>query len=65
MISSALSSDERVLRIRKRLKETSSKAKIARKPFNNDAIKELFIPAVADHYNYFIGAVDKFDHLTT
>jgi hypothetical protein len=64
MMSSALSGDQRVSRIRKRPKETSSKAKTARKPFGDDAIKELSIPIVADHYNHFMGAVDEFDHLT-
>jgi hypothetical protein len=64
MMSSALSGDEKVLRIRKRPKETSSKAKTAREPFGNDAIKELFIPVVVDGYNYYMGAVDEFDHLT-
>jgi hypothetical protein len=59
-----MSGDQRVLRIRKRPKETSSKAKIAREPFRDDAIKELSIPAVADHYNHFMGAVNEFDHLT-
>jgi hypothetical protein len=59
-----LSGDQRVLRIRKRPKETSSKAKIAQKPFGDKPIKELFIPIVADHYNHFIGTIDKFNHLT-
>jgi hypothetical protein len=64
MISSAISSDEKVLWLRKRPKETSSKAKTAREPFRDNVIKELWIPIVTDGYNYFIGAVNEFDHLT-
>jgi len=64
MISSFISGDERVNRLRKRPKETSSKAKTARKPFGKDPIKVLSIPAIADGYNYHMGAVDEFDHLT-
>jgi hypothetical protein len=41
MISSTISGDEKVLRLRKRPKETSSKAKTAREPFRDDVIKEL------------------------
>ena len=64
MMSSFMSGEERVLRRRKRPKETSSKAKTARIPFGNQAIKTLSIPAIADGYNYHMGAVDEFDHLT-
>jgi hypothetical protein len=64
MMSSIISGDKRVIRLRKRPKETSSKAKTARVPFGKDSIKELSIPAIADGYNYHIGAVDEFDHLT-
>jgi hypothetical protein len=64
MMSSVWSGDQKVSRLRKRPKETSSKAKTAREPFGDDAIKELFIPAIADGYNYHMGAVDEFDHLT-
>ena len=63
MMSSVLSGDERVIRLRKRPKETSSKAKTARAPFGTEAVKELSIPAIADRYNYHMGAVDEFDHL--
>jgi hypothetical protein len=59
-----MSGNKRVLRQRKRSKETSSKAKTARIPFGNQAIKTLSIPAIADGYNYHMGAVDKFDYLT-
>jgi hypothetical protein len=65
MMSSFMSGDERVLRKRKRPKETSSKAKTARVPFSdNEPVKVLSIPLIADRYNYNMGAVDEFDHLT-
>jgi hypothetical protein len=64
MMSSVLSGDEQVVRLRKRPKETSSKAKTSRVPFGKEAIKELRIPVIADEYNYQMGAVDAFDHLT-
>jgi hypothetical protein len=48
MMSSVLSGDERVVRLRKRPKETSSKAKTSRVPFGDEAIKELSIPTIAD-----------------
>ena len=64
IMSPILSSDQKVLRLRKRPKETSSKAKTSRVPFGNIATKELEIPAIADRYNYYIGTVDDFDHLT-
>jgi hypothetical protein len=63
-MSSVLLGDEKVVRLRKRLKETSSKAKTIRVPFGKDLVKELSIPAIADGYNYYIGAVDEFNHLT-
>jgi hypothetical protein len=47
-MSSILSSDKQVVRLRKRLKETSFKAKTARAPFSKEAIKELNILAIAD-----------------
>jgi hypothetical protein len=66
MMSSFMSGDQRVLRKRKRPKETSSKAKTSRVPFSDgEAVKELSIPEIADKYNYNMGAVDEFDHLTT
>jgi hypothetical protein len=65
-MSSFLSGNERVIRKRKRPKETSSKAKTARAPFSDDElVKELSIPVIADGYNYNMEAVDEFDHLTT
>jgi hypothetical protein len=64
MMSSVLSGDERIARLRRRPKETSSKAKTSRVPFGKEPVKELSIPAIADEYNYHMGAVDAFDHLT-
>lgn len=64
MMSSVLSGDDKVVRLRKRPKDTSSKAKTARQPFGNSPEKKLEIPAIADGYNYHMGAVDEFDHLT-
>jgi hypothetical protein len=64
-MSTVMTGELRVLRKRKRPKETSSKAKIARVPFADGLAKKvLSIPAIADHYNHFIGAVDEVDHLT-
>jgi hypothetical protein len=64
MMSSVLSGDERVVRLRKRPKETSFKAKTSRVPFREEAVKELSILTIADAYNYHMGAIDEFDHLT-
>jgi hypothetical protein len=64
IISSVLSGNKKVVRLRKRPKETSSKARTAREPFGTEAVKELEIPAITDGYNYHMGAVDEFDHLT-
>jgi hypothetical protein len=50
-----MSGDEKVLWLRKRPKETSSKAKTARAPFGRDIVKELLIPAIIDGYNYHMG----------
>ncbi|PMD57734.1 uncharacterized protein K444DRAFT_533430, partial [Hyaloscypha bicolor E] len=65
IMSSFMSGNERVLRLRKRPKETSSKAKTIRIPFGNQATKVLSIPVITDGYNYHMGAVNEFDHLTT
>jgi hypothetical protein len=59
IMSSFMSSDEQVIRIRKKPKETSFKAKTTRAPFTDDeVIKELSIPLIADRYNYKMGVVD-------
>jgi hypothetical protein len=60
-----MSGDRRVLRLRKRPKETSSKVKTIRVPFGKQATKVLSIPVVADGYNYNMGVVNEFDYLTT
>jgi hypothetical protein len=59
-----LLANEKVIRLRRRPKETFSKAKTLQIPFGEDAIKEFSIPVIADEYNYYIGAVNEFDHLT-
>jgi hypothetical protein len=65
IMSTVMSGDTKVLRRRKRPKETSSKAKTSRVPFKGgEAEKDLWIPEVTDFYNHFMGAVDEVDHLT-
>jgi hypothetical protein len=64
MMSFILSGDEKATRLRRRPKETSSKAKTTRVPFGKASGKELEITVIADAYNYHMGAVDAFDHLT-
>jgi hypothetical protein len=59
-----ISGNERILRLRKRPKKTSSKAKTARVSFSNQATKVLSIPAIADKYNYYMRAVNEFNYLT-
>jgi hypothetical protein len=63
MMSSVLSTDEKVIQLRKRLKETSFKAKTSRVPFKEDPVKELSIPVIINAYNYHMGVVNEFDHL--
>jgi hypothetical protein len=65
IISFILLSDERVIRLRRRLKETSFKVKTSRVPFKEDLVKELSILAIIDAYNYHIRVIDEFDHLIT
>jgi hypothetical protein len=62
-MSSLLLSDEKVVRLRKRPKETSFKAKTLRQPFSNKLKKELVILAIINGYNYYIGIVDEFNYL--
>ena len=61
MMSSFILGNERVNRLRKKPKETYSKAKTIRKPFGKEPVKVLSIPNVVDRYNYYIGAVEEFD----
>jgi hypothetical protein len=37
--------------------------RVRNKPFGSEVIKGLYIPVIADRYNYNMGAVDEFDHL--
>jgi hypothetical protein len=55
--------DSKVLSLRKRPRETSSKAKTARKPFGKDTTKWLLIPSLFDGYNFNMGASDRADQL--
>jgi hypothetical protein len=64
IISFFISGNERILRLRKRFKETSFKVKITRESFSKETIKILLIPVIIDKYNYYIGAVDEFNYLT-
>lgn len=52
-------------RLRKRPRETSSKAKAARQPFGDDHEKILPIPALYNDYNYEMGRVDVGDQLAS
>jgi hypothetical protein len=54
---------EKVIRKRKRPRESSSKAKTARKPFGNKAEKKLPVPESYDAYNHNIGGVVQADQL--
>jgi hypothetical protein len=63
-MSSILLINEKVIRLRKRLKETSFKAKTSRVPFKEDLVKELSIPVITDAYNYYMRANNEFDYLT-
>jgi hypothetical protein len=62
-MSSFLLSNKRVVRLRKRPKETSFKAKTLRQPFSNKPKKELIIPAIIDGYNHYIRVINEFNHL--
>jgi hypothetical protein len=64
IISFVLLANEKIIQLRRRPKETSSKAKTSRISFGEDVIKELSIPTIADAYNYYMGVVDEFDYLT-
>ncbi|CZT13758.1 uncharacterized protein RCO7_07121 [Rhynchosporium graminicola] len=64
MMSTLFSGREaKTKRLRKRPKETSSKAKTSRVPFKGQPEVWLYIPIIADCYNYGMGGVDEFDHL--
>lgn len=55
--------DKKVLRLRKRPKLSSSKAKTARLPFGDLGEKEMWVPELYDAYNHNMGAVDIADQL--
>ena len=63
MMSTYWDGDQKVLRLRKRPKLSSSKAKTARKPFGGEPTKMMEIPQVYDAYNHQMGAVDLADQL--
>ena len=50
--------EDKVIRSRKRPKETSTNAKIVRPVFGSEVIKELPIPTAIDSYNYQLGGID-------
>jgi hypothetical protein len=64
-MSSFILGNARIKRLRKRPKESSSKAKTTRVLFRKESTKVLSIPVVTDSYNYYIGVVDEFNYLTT
>ncbi|KAL5325054.1 hypothetical protein ACEPPN_006176 [Leptodophora sp. 'Broadleaf-Isolate-01'] len=53
----------KVVRVRKRLKETAGNAKVSRKPFGNQPTKKLLILELFDEYNHYMGDVDVGDQL--
>ncbi|KAG4430948.1 hypothetical protein IFR05_013570 [Cadophora sp. M221] len=53
----------KVLRVRKRPKETAGNAKISRKSFGNQPTKKLLIPELFDEYNHHMGDIDIGDQL--
>ena len=57
--------NEKVQRERKRPKETLSKAKAARVPFEDQPRKTLWISQLLDKYNFNVSAVDQHDHMAS
>jgi hypothetical protein len=55
--------EPKILRNRKRLKATSTNAKIAREPFGDKSIKLLSIPIFIDDYNHYMNGVDRANQL--
>ena len=64
-MSFVLSSNERVVQLRRRLKETSFKVKTLRVLFKEEIIKEFNILIIINEYNYYIRVINEFDHLIT
>jgi hypothetical protein len=52
---------KKVLRTRKRPKQTAGNAIVSRRPFGDHSTKALWIPELYDAYNEYIGAVDLSD----
>lgn len=52
-----------ITRLRKRPAKTSTSAKVAREPFDDQPTKELPIPCLIDDYNYHMGGVDRANQL--
>jgi hypothetical protein len=64
-MSTVIDRNKQVERERKRLKETSSKAKTARVLFGDRLTKKLMISRLYNGYNYNIRAVDKHNNITS
>src|SRR5436190_1774923 len=47
-----------IIRLRKRLSSTSTRASITRPVFGSSPIKDLPIPVAIDAYNHYMGGVD-------
>jgi hypothetical protein len=60
-ISTIYTESGTIRRLRKQPKETSSNTKTTRKPFGNQATKELDIPVLYNEYNHHMGDVDIAD----
>ena len=65
MMSNVHDGKDLIKSLRKRPKETSSKAKTARKPFGNLAEKILEIPVLFHKYNFNMGAVDEYNNIAS
>jgi hypothetical protein len=52
-----------ITRLRKRPAKTSTSAKVAHEPFDDQPTKELPIPCFIDDYNYHMGGVDRANRL--
>jgi hypothetical protein len=64
-MSTTIDGNKTVLRVRRRPKTTSSKAKTSRVPFGDQPTKALSIPVVFDKYNFNMLQVDEFDHMAS
>lgn len=52
-----------VTRLRRRPAKTSTSAKVAREPFDDQSAKDLSIPRMIDDYNFHMGGVDRANQL--